>query len=93
MLGPISDKKQWEYIIFTHENKFGINTIAKESAIGGGNARMILTDYNQQQEAWNDKVSLSLDKSSGKFSVSMHPYKHIPCKVVRWAGNGLQYGY
>ncbi len=76
-LGPITTEKQWKYLTFTHEKKFGINTIAKEAAIGGGNARMVLTDFNQQQEAWNKGVSLSLDKNTGKFSVNMSPYKNI----------------
>ncbi|MDH3347543.1 MAG: hypothetical protein OEM02_05505, partial [Desulfobulbaceae bacterium] len=39
MLGPINTNKQWDFIRFTHENKFGINTISKELPIGGGNAR------------------------------------------------------
>jgi len=77
LLGPISSETQWKFLTFTHENKFGINTVSKESAIGGGNARMVLTDYQQHSEAWNKGVSLSLDKATGKFSVTMAPYKNI----------------
>lgn len=77
MLGPVNSEAQWKFLTFTHEKKFGINTIAKERPIGGGNARMIMTDYGAQSEAWNEGVSLKLDKTTGKFSVSMTPYKHL----------------
>ncbi|PLX50072.1 MAG: hypothetical protein C0613_05335 [Desulfobulbaceae bacterium] len=77
MLGPISTEAQWKFLTFTHEKKFGINTVAKELPIGGGNARMIMTDSGVQNEAWNKGVSLKLDKSTGKFSVTMTPYKNL----------------
>ncbi len=77
MLGPITDEAQWKFLTFTHENKFGINTVSKEKALGGGNARMILSDQNKFSQAWNADVSLSLDKDSGEFSVSMIPYKNL----------------
>ncbi len=77
MLGPVNSEAQWKFLAFTHEKKFGINTISKEKPIGGGNARMIMTDYGKQAEKWNKGVSLSLDKASGKFSVSMAPYKNL----------------
>jgi uncharacterized membrane protein YfcA len=38
---------------------------------------MVMTDHGKQAEAWNKGVSLSLDKSSGKFSVTMAPYKNL----------------
>jgi len=82
MLGPIKDEMQWKFLIFTHEKKFGINTISKEKPIGGGNARMILTDQGKQNEAWNKGVSLSLDKNTGKFSVTMTPYKNLAPDTV-----------
>ncbi|MCB2180844.1 MAG: sulfite exporter TauE/SafE family protein [Desulfobulbaceae bacterium] len=89
MLGAVNSEKQWKFLTFTHEKKFGINTIAKERPIGGGNARMILADHNQQKEAWNEGVSVSLDKSTGKFSVSMTPYKHLaPDTVIATYVNG-----
>ncbi len=76
-LGPIKDQAQWDFLRFTHENKFGINTISKEQPIGGGNARCIMSDYNKDKQAWNKGVSLSLDKATGKFSVTMAPYKNL----------------
>lgn len=76
-LGPITSEAQWKFIIFTHENNFGINTISKEKPIGGGNSRVVMTDHDKQQEAWNEGVALSLDKNTGKYTVSMAPYKHI----------------
>ena len=77
MLGQVKTEKQWKFVTFTHEKKFGINTISKEKPQGGGNARMVLTDHGKQPEAWNKGVSLSLDKSTGKFSVTMAPYKNL----------------
>jgi len=38
---------------------------------------MVLTDAQQQPEAWNKDVTLSLDKQTGKFSMSFKPYKNI----------------
>lgn len=77
MLGPVTTGDQWEFLIYTHENKFGINTITKEKQPGGGNARMVLTDFARQPKPWNQNVAVSLDKSSGKFSITMTPYANI----------------
>ncbi|BCO08634.1 hypothetical protein GF1_10100 [Desulfolithobacter dissulfuricans] len=77
MLGPITSEMQWKFLIYVHEKKFGINTVSKEKPLGGGNARMIMTDYNKQPKKWNEGVSLTLDKNTGKFSVTMTPYKNI----------------
>ena len=82
MLGPITTEDQWKFLTFTHENKFGINTVAKEKALGGGNARMILTDQGKQNEAWNADVSMTLDQDSGAFKVSMIPYKNLAPDTV-----------
>lgn len=92
-LGPIDSKKQWDFLIFTHEKKFGINTITKERPIGGGNARMVLTDYNMQKEAWNQGVTIKHDKNTGEFTVTMTPYKNIApgTKMAIWA-NGSKIG-
>ncbi len=77
LLGPINSAAQWKFLAFTHEKKFGINTVSKEKPLGGGNARMIMTGYSQQPEAWNKGVSLTLDKATGKFSIAMAPYKNL----------------
>ncbi|MBU0681815.1 MAG: sulfite exporter TauE/SafE family protein [Proteobacteria bacterium] len=77
MLGMVTSEDQWNYLVYTHEDKFGINTIAKEQPIGGGNTRMVLSDYSVSKEGWNKGVSVKLDKLTGKFSVAMTPYKHI----------------
>ena len=77
MLGPVDSEAQWKFLTFTHEKKFGINSISKERPIGGGNARMIMTDYAKQSETWNEGVSVSLDPATGKFSATMSPYKHM----------------
>ncbi len=77
MLGPISNEKQWKFLAYTHEKKFGINTITKEPAIGGGASRMVLSDYNKQAEPWNKGVSITHNKETGEFSITMTPYKNV----------------
>lgn len=81
-LGFVTSEDQWKFLIFTHEKKFGINTITKELPIGGGNARMILADNAKQNEAWNKGVTLQLDKATGKFTATMSPYSNIPPDTV-----------
>lgn len=89
MLGPINSDKQWEMLTFAHEKKFGMNTIVKEKPSTGGNARMIMNDYSAQPEQWNEGVSVSLDKATGKFSVTMSPYKNLyPDTVMAVYVNG-----
>lgn len=93
MLGPVQEKMQWDFVVFTHENKFGINTISKEAPIGGGNARMVLTDETAQPEAWNKGVTLKLDKATGDYTVSMAPYKNIaPDTTMKVWVNGAEAG-
>jgi len=75
-LGPISTKKQWNFLIYTHEKKFGINTVSKERPIGGGNARMIIG--GNPGKNWNEGVNVSLNKKSGDYSVSFKLSKQIP---------------
>ncbi len=86
MLAPITTEKQWKFLVFNHEKKFGINTICKEKGIGGGNARMILSDHATQKEAWNKGVSLQLNKDTGQFKVTVTPYKNIApnTKMAVW---------
>ncbi len=76
-LGPVNTEKQWKFLIFTHEKKFGINTVSKERPIGGGNARMVMTDYATQKEDWNKGVTLKLNKETGEFEMTMTPYKNL----------------
>ena len=75
-LGPINTEKQWNFLIYTHEKKFGINTVSKERPIGGGNARMIMGGDTGKN--WNEGVKVSLDKKSGDYSVSFKLSKQIP---------------
>jgi uncharacterized membrane protein YfcA len=77
MLGQVATSDQWKFLTYTHENKFGINTITKEKQSGGGNARMVLADYTKHPEQWNKDVTVSLDKKSGTFSVTMVPYRNL----------------
>ena len=90
-LGPIDSEAQWKFLVYSHEKKFGINTITKERPIGGGNARMILTDHGIQKEAWNKGVSINLDKNTGSFTVTVTPYKNIApgTRMAIWV-NGVK---
>ncbi|MCG8471012.1 MAG: sulfite exporter TauE/SafE family protein [Desulfobacterales bacterium] len=74
-LGPVTTAAQWKFLTFTHENKFGINTISKERPIGGGNARMIMG--GDAAKNWNKDVSVALDKATGKFTASFKVSKRI----------------
>ncbi|MDA3972023.1 MAG: sulfite exporter TauE/SafE family protein [Desulfobulbaceae bacterium] len=82
MLGSINSEAQWKFLTFTHEKKFGINTIVKEKPNTGGNARMIMSDHGQQPEQWNEGVSVQLDKATGKFTATMSPYKNLAPDTV-----------
>lgn len=75
LLGDIDNKKEWDFVTFTHENKFGINTISKERPIGGGNARMIMGP--DTSKSWNKNVNISLDKATGEYSASFNLSKRI----------------
>lgn len=75
MLGSVTSKEQWDFVTFTHENKFGINTISKERPIGGGNARMVMS--GDAAKNWNKNVTLSLDKKTGQYSASFKMSKRI----------------
>lgn len=89
MMGPVNSEEQWKMLAYAHEKKFGMNTIVKEKPSTGGNARMIMSDYAATAEQWNEGVSLSLDKASGKYSVSMSPYKNLyPDTVMAVYVNG-----
>ncbi len=89
MLGPINSGNQWKMLTYAHEKKFGMNTIVKEKPSTGGNARMIMSDHSAQPEQWNEGVSVSLDKNTGKYSVTMAPYKNLyPDTVMAVYVNG-----
>ncbi len=77
ILGPITSEDQWKMLVYSHEKKFGMNTIVKEKPPTGGNARMIMSDYAAGNKQWNEGVSVKLDKATGKYSVSMSPYKNL----------------
>jgi hypothetical protein len=75
MLGSVSTREQWEFVAFTHEDKFGINTISKEMPIGGGNSRMVMG--SDASKTWNKDVNITLDKTTGKFTASFKLSKRI----------------
>ncbi|MGM0417247.1 MAG: sulfite exporter TauE/SafE family protein [Thermodesulfobacteriota bacterium] len=76
LLGSVDTKEQWEFLTFTHEDQFGINTVSKEMPIGGGNARMIMGP--DDSKSWNEDVEISLDKETGEYSASFKISDKIP---------------
>jgi len=81
ILGPIKTKEQWNFLRYSHENPFGINTIGKEGTYKGRIiifSRCVVTDYQKEPRYWNKGVSISLNKHNGKFSVTFKTFRHTP---------------
>jgi uncharacterized membrane protein YfcA len=76
MLGPVETEKQWEFLTYTHEDKFGINTVSKERPVGGGNARMVMS--GDAGKTWNKGVKLTLNKETGAYTASFLLGRSIP---------------
>ncbi len=74
-LGDVATAAQWKFLTFTHEDKFGINTVSKERPLGGGNARMIMD--GDASKNWNKDVSLTLDKTTGEFTAAFKVSRRI----------------
>ncbi|WP_300672819.1 sulfite exporter TauE/SafE family protein [Desulfoluna sp.] len=90
-LGSVSTAAQWKFLTFTHEDKFGINTISKERPVGGGNARMIMGD--DPAKSWNKDASVTLDKTTGQFTASFKVSKIIaPDTILDVFVNGEKVG-
>jgi hypothetical protein len=52
-----------------------------------------MTDYNTEKEAWNKGTTVTLDKATGKFSITMAPYKNIaPDTAMKVYVNGQDAG-
>lgn len=81
VLGPIDSKAEWAFLQFTHENKYGINTVTKERTMRGKVvifARSVLADYAKFPYYWNKNTTIELDKTTGKFTASFKTYRHTP---------------
>ena len=81
MLGPLNDKTKWNFFMYAHEKKFGINTITKERTKRGKItifARSVLGDYSKTGNYWDKDTSISLDKTTGKFKASFKTFRHTP---------------
>ena len=52
-----------------------------------------MTDYDAQPNAWNKGTNLTLDKATGKFSMTMAPYKNLaPDTKMKVFVNGQDIG-
>lgn len=79
MLPGVNTKEQWNFFRFTHESKYGINTITKEATMKGKVvifARSVLGDYGTTKKYWDKGTSIKLDKATGKFTASFKSYRH-----------------
>jgi len=81
VLGPLTSEEQWNFLRFTHESNYGINTITKEKTMRGKVvifARSVLADYGKTGNYWDKNTAISLDKKTGKFKASFKTYRHTP---------------
>jgi len=80
-MGPVKTENQWNFIRYTHEEPFGVDTIVKEKTCKGRVvifSRSVVSDYENQPMYWNEGTSISLDKSTGNFSATFKTFKHSP---------------
>jgi uncharacterized protein len=80
-LATIKTEQQWNFFKYAHESSYGINTIVKEGTNVGKVtifARSILGNYNTQKNYWDKGTSISLDKTTGKFTASFKSFRHTP---------------
>ena len=81
VLGPIQTKDQWNFYKFAHESNYGINTITKEKTQVGKVvifSRSVLGDYAKTGNYWDKGTSISLDKSTGKYTATFKTFRHTP---------------
>ena len=81
MLGSINSKEKWNFLRYTHENKYGINTITKEQTRRGKIvifSRSVMGDFKQSGNYWDKGTSIELDKKTGKFKASFKTFRHTP---------------
>ncbi|MFO7860655.1 MAG: hypothetical protein R6U41_05470 [Desulfosalsimonas sp.] len=81
MLGPLKSPEEWAFYKYNHENGYGINTITKERTQVGKVtifARSVLTDYEKNNNYWDEGTTIDLDKSTGEFTASFASFRHTP---------------
>ncbi|WDP90951.1 MAG: sulfite exporter TauE/SafE family protein [Desulfobacter sp.] len=80
MMGPISSDKQWNFLRWANESSYGINTIVKEGNRIGKVvifSKTVVTDEGSGNY-WDKGTKVSLDKSTGKYTVSFKSFRHTP---------------
>jgi uncharacterized membrane protein YfcA len=81
VLGPIQTEAQWNFLRYTNESAYGINTISKEGSKVGKVvifSRTVITDHATSGNYWDKGTSIKLDKATGKFTASFKTYRHTP---------------
>jgi hypothetical protein len=80
-LGPLDSKQKWDFYRYTHETKYGINTITKERTQVGKItifARSVLTDYEKSGNYWDKGTEIDLNKETGEFTATFDSFRHTP---------------
>ena len=78
-LGPIHNAQEWNFLKYTHQTPYGINTITKErTQIGKVTifARSVITDYELSGNYWDKGTSIDLNKDTGEFTASFKTFRH-----------------
>jgi len=78
MMGPIKTEKQWNFLRFAHQDKYGINTVVKEGNKKGKIvifARSVVQDESSGNY-WDKGTSVKLDKTTGKFTATFESFRH-----------------
>jgi hypothetical protein len=81
VLGPITNKAEWSFFRYNHENSYGINTVTKERTQVGKVtifARSVLTDYDASKNYWDEGTVVELNKETGEFTASFESFRHSP---------------
>jgi len=95
-LGPLTSKEKWDFFRYTHETKYGINTITKERTQVGKItifARSVLTDYERSGNYWDKGTNIELNKDTGEFTATFDTFRHTPPNTeFQVAVNGKEIG-
>lgn len=81
VLGPLKTREQWNFFRYAHQDFNGIDTIVKETTRVGAVAvfaRSVLQDFTASGQYWDAGTTITLDKVSGRFKATFHPFRHTP---------------
>ena len=79
MLGSLDSEDKWNFFKYSHQNKYGINTVTKEQTRRGKIvifSRSVLGDYAKTNNYWDKGTSIELDKKTGQFKATFKSFRH-----------------